>query len=153
MVRKTALSKLSISELQELLNKKLSQERKRLPKLKAKRKTLQAQLDELNQEIEAIGGAPPKRRKVVRNKRVGRPAAKKRTEKKRGTKRVTLPEALAAILSKAKGPMSPVQLANQIKKRRHPSAKSKSLRLQITTALSKRPEFKRVGRGQYQLKK
>lgn len=151
MARKPNLKNLSLPELQKLYEEKLAQEQKRLPKLIAKRDSLKAELEELNQQIETLGGETAAT-KPKRAKKAAKRAAKKRGRKTAG-KRVTLPDALASILSSSKDPMSPAQLTEEIQKMKHPSAKSKSLRLQITTALSKRPEFKKVGRGQYKMKK
>ena len=162
MARKPSTKNLSLLEIQEMLDQKIAQERKKLPKLIAKRDSLQEELDEVNQTIETLGGegAAPKKRRGRAAKKGPKKAAKK-TAKKRGGRRgggkgkgrVTLPEAIANVLSQSEAPMSPNEITSIIQKSKHPSAKSSSLRLQVTTALSKRPEFKRVGRGQYQFAK
>ena len=155
MARKPSAKNLSLLEIQELLESKIEQEKKKLPKLIERRDALQEELDDLNKLIDTLGGS-----QAAPKKRGRRPGAKKAAKKRgrraggRGGKgRVTLPDAIADILSKSGEAMSPNDITAIIAKSKHPSAKSSSLRLQVTTALSKRPEFKLVGRGQYQLAK
>ena len=151
MAKKLSVKDLSLDEIRQMLETKIEQEKKKLPSLIEKRDRLQEELDQVNRTIETLGGT------VSAPKPAGRPASK-RVAKKRGPRagkggRMTLPQAIVEILSKSDGPMSPNEITTIVQKSKHPSAKSESLRLQVTTALSKRPEFKRVGRGQYQLAK
>jgi len=157
MARKPSAKNLTLQEIQDLLEQKIAEERKKLPKLTAKRDRLQADLDEINEQIAAIEGSAgpaPKKRGRKPGRKPGRAAkGKARGPRRSRSGRVTLPQAIEKILAKSSEPMSPNQITAKIQRSKHPSAESKSLRLQVTTTLSKRDEFERVGRGQYQLAK
>jgi len=166
MVRKEpaprALKDLSIAELRELLTKKIAQEQKRLRPLKVKRSKLEAEIEKIDAEIAEIEGVAPPRRKgrprmseAVKKppKRRGRPpiqaGAPKATRRRGG--RVTIPQAIATVLSSAGKPMSVTEIRETILKQKLIPKISKSFGTQVAIALSKREEFKRVGRGMYSL--
>lgn len=173
MLNKSMIEKLSLADLQALVAAKIEEQRKRLPALLARRERLQSELNDLNEEIALLdgGSSPAPRAKAGRKKTgkrgPGRPrgsakaskasapakAPKRGAGRKAGGKRVTLPQALLKLLQGSSKPMSPNDLCAAIAKSNHPSAKSPSLRLQVTTALSKRPEFTRVGHGLYEATK
>lgn len=173
MLNKSIIEKMSLAELQALVAAKIEEQRKRLPTLLSRRERLQAELNAVNEEIALVEGgeAPARRAKAGRKKTgkrgPGRPrgsakalkaeapakAPRRGAGRKAGGKRVTLPQALLKLLQGSSKPMSPNELCAAIAKSNHPSAKSPSLRLQVTTALSRRPEFTRVGHGLYEASK
>jgi len=100
MVRKPSKARLiktlSLAELRAALEERLSQDVKKIAGLKEKRDKLAAQVEDLNQEIEAIEGAPAPRRgrprvakKAVRRaRRAKKAAAKKAVRRKAAPKKV-----------------------------------------------------------------
>lgn len=143
----TTLTSLSIAEIQSLLEKKISQERKRLPALEKKRDKLASQLEELDSKIAAIRGSAPARR--------GRPG--RRTRKgagairaKRGGK-TTIPAAIHQVLEAAGKPMKAIEIRDAILKKKLIKGVKKSFAAQVNIALGKHKEFKRKGRGVYSL--
>ena len=70
------LKNLSVAEVRALFEKKMKQEKKRLPALKAKLKTLMKQVAQITKELEAIEGVAAK------------PVRKRRRMKKRAAKKV-----------------------------------------------------------------
>ena len=153
MAKKISLKDLSLLEIQELLNQKIALEQKKLPKLLEKRDRLQAELDALNRQIETLEGGGGDSKKVAPGAARGAKRGPRRRARKGKGKRVTLAQAVAEVLGKSKRPMTPTEITKVIERSKHPSAQSASLRLQINNILTKREEFERLGRGQYQLKK
>lgn len=170
----SALKKLSTSELRELLEARLAQERKRLPALRAKSAKLAKEIAKIDAEIAAIEGTAPAAKKPVRRKkRVARkaapkpaPAAKKAKAKRRpakkaakkaakkvarGGKRVTLPMAITQVLSDAGKPLSLAEIRAAIIKKKLLANISKSFPVQVAITLGRHKEFKRVGKGVYSL--
>jgi hypothetical protein len=149
------LKKLTIAELQALLDKKISQERKKLPRLQNKRDNLASQLEEIDAEIAAIEGSASS----------GRGAAKRRGRKpgRRGRKAVagsiraeragkmTIPAAIHQVLQDAGKPMRAVDIRNEILNRKLIKGTKKSFPAQVNIALGKHKEFKKKGRGLYSL--
>jgi len=148
------LKNLSIADLQALLEKKRSQERKKLPALQRKRDKLASQLEGIDTVIAAISGPAPSRRGAAkrRGRKPGRPA-KKGTgtiRAKRGGK-MTIPAAIHQVLEQAGKPMKAVDIRNAILKQKLVKGVKKSFPLQVSHALSVHKEFKRKGRGVYSL--
>ena len=176
MVRKStgglsALKKLSTSELRDLLEARLAQERKRLPALRAKSAKLAKEIAEIDAEIAAIEGtapaaekpAKPKRKAVRKAARKSAPAAKKakkakgrpakKTAKKaaRRGERVTLPMAIEQVLSEAGEPQSLSEIREAIIKKKLLPNISRSFPVQVAITLGRYKQFKRVGKGIYSL--
>ena len=63
--------------------------------------------------------------------------------------RVTLPQAIAQVLKSAGEPQSPKEIREAILAQKLIPKVSKSFATQVANALSKRDEFKRVGKGTY----
>jgi HB1/ASXL restriction endonuclease-like protein with HTH domain len=165
MVRKQSsaqlLKSLSLADLQELLEKKVAEDAKRVAVLKTKRAKIAEQLAQVENDIAVIEGpassAAPK--KIVRKK--GKKARTKRAAKKTTAKKVaakkstrtggklTIPQAIAQVLKAAGKPQSVKEIRETILAQKLISKISKSFGVQVAIALSKRDEFKRVGKGTY----
>lgn len=143
----SSLKSLSIADLQALLEKRISKERKKLPTLQAKRDKLASQLEEIDAEIAAIGGsAPAKRRGRKPGRRGGR--AKGAIRATRGGK-MTIPAAIQQVLEEAGKPMKGVDIKNAILKQKLIKGVKKSFAAQVNIALGR--HFRKKGRGVYTL--
>jgi hypothetical protein len=149
-----SLTNLSIAELQDLLEKRIARERKKLPALQKKRDKLAGQLEEINTAIVAIEGSEPSRRGAVK-RRGGKPG--KRTSKITGTFRetrggkMTIPAAIHKVLEEAGTPMKSSEIRDAILKKKLTKGAKKSFPAQVNIALNRRKEFKKKGRGVYSL--
>lgn len=161
---KTLIKSLSIADLQEIIERKAAEEKKRLPELRARLSELESEIAEVEAEIGAIesaSGAAPKRRpgrppkkKAGRRRGPGRPKAKRGAKRGKRTKRkTTLREAIATALGQQKKAMSPAQVRDAILDQNLYGKPTKTFYQQIVIRLSQSPEFVSVGRGQYKLKK
>ena len=150
----SALRSLTIAELQNLLDAKVDQERKRLPALEEKRDELAERLEEIETEIAAIRGSAPARRGAAkrRGRKPGRPAGKSKgtIRSKRGGK-TTIPAAIHQVLESAGKPMKAVDIRNAILQKKLIKGVKKSFPMQVSHALSVHKEFKKKGRGVYSL--
>jgi hypothetical protein len=162
----SALKKLSTSELRELLEARLVQERKRLPALQAKSAKLAKEMAKIDAEIAAIEGTAPAAVRPARRmaKAVRKaapkpmPAAKRARAKGRPAKRVargggrvTLPVAIEQVLSEAGKPLSLAEIRDAIIRKKLLANISKSFPVQVAITLGRHREFKRVGKGIYSL--
>ena len=182
---KRGLAGVTIRQLQSEIKRRQS----RLKTLQRRRRNVQSQLDELDEEIATLGvargpGRPAKKKvakkrgRPAKKKKRGRPAKKKAKRKagrkkaarkktaKRGKKKVakkktakkarggrqklTLPAALAKVMSKTK-PMAIGDIVAAVKKAGYKSS-SKGFRGIVSQTLAKEPKYRRRGRGQYVLK-
>jgi hypothetical protein len=146
----TTLRSLSIADLQALLEKKISQERKKLPALQKKRDKLASQLEAIDAEIAAIGGSAPSRRGAAkrRGRRPGKATGTIRA--KRGGK-MTIPAAIHQVLEKAGKPMKSADIRDAIIKQKLIKGRKKSFAAQVNIALNRHKVFKKKGRGVYSL--
>jgi hypothetical protein len=165
--RQSTPSELSIAELQELLEKKVSEESKKLPQLKKRQADLQGELDSLDAEIRAIEGISPSAAKIAPKKRgpkagakrrgratakATKPAAKKAAKRRAGKSgKMTVAMAIHKVLEEAGKPMKAQEIKDAIWEKGLLSNYSKSFPQQVAIALSKGKEFKKVERGVYSL--
>lgn len=143
----SSLKSLSITDLQALLEKKLTQERRKLPALQNKRDNLASKLEAIDAEIAAIGGAPTaKRRGRKPGRRGGR--AKGAIRATRGGK-MTIPAAIQQVLEQAGKPMKAVDIKDAILKQKLIKGIKKSFAAQVNIALGR--HFRKKERGVYSL--
>ena len=130
-----------------------------LRSLKSKRAKIAEELAQVENEIAAVEGpvarpsAPPKdvappKAKRGRKKRAKRAPAQEKVQQKG---RITLPQAIAEVLTASGGAMKAVDIRDAIIKQKLLPKISKSFAGQVAMALSTRKEFKRVGRGTYSM--
>ena len=151
------LAKVTVAALQAELNR-------RLESLQAKRDAVAAELEELETELAAYGGAPaprrrarvgrPPKRRVGRpaktKKRVGRPARKKRAGGKRPRNKLNLVDSLAKLLKNRT--MSVTDMSEAVQKAGYKTS-SPNFRTIVNQTLINNPKiFSRVARGQYTAK-
>jgi HB1/ASXL restriction endonuclease-like protein with HTH domain len=169
MVRKQSsaqlLKSLSLADLREVLEQKLAVDAKRVAVLRSKRDRMTEQLAEVDNEIAVIEGpaakpsappkppAPPKAKRARTKKAVKKTTAKKvaATTSTRKGGRVTIPQAIAQVLKAAGKPLSVKEIRETILTQKLIAKISKSFGVQVAIALSKRDEFKRVGKGMYSM--
>lgn len=150
----STLSSLTIADLQALLEKKVSQERKKLPALQKKRNKLASQLETIDAAIAAIGGSVPARRGAA--KRRGRKPSRRgrrdggTIQATRGGK-VTIPAAIHQVLEQAGTAMKSSEIRDTILKNKLIKGAKKSFAAQVNIALNKYKQFKKKGRGVYSL--
>jgi len=141
---KKKMQSMSVADLERMLK----QAKDEVGQLQKERAGLVARLDEIDARLARLGA--PKKRGA---KRKGLGAAKKKQAvtkvgKKRGRKKMTLAEHVAKVLHAAKGPVSPQQITEAIRKKG--VSKSKYLNTQVMQILrGGKVAVKKVGRGQY----
>ena len=136
MVRKAV----SIPELKKLL----AQREKELAKLAARRKRLAGQLEQMEERIAELEGAPAGRgrRKAAVKARRGRP--------RKARERKTMRQAVAEVLGATRKALGPKEIAEALPVVGYVS-RSKNLVTMVGQVLSGNPEFRRVARGKYRL--
>ena len=159
------------------LKQEIARRQRRLTTLQRRRRSVAAQLGELDDEIAALGpargpGRPAgakKKRRAVKKKKVGRPKGKKkvvRTVKKkvrrsakkktarggaRGRNKLSLGDTLAKVLN-AKRPTRVIDAVKAVLKAGYKTkAKGKNFATIVNQALTSDGRFKKVSRGQYVL--
>ena len=175
MVRKPTKSQLvksfSLEELRAALETKLAQDAKAIDKLRAKRDKLAATLEEVNNEIEIIEGAPvrepisppkkrrgrkPKAKKAAR-KSAPKPAVKKKASSKKVAGRgrtkgkMSLTQAIEKVLSESRTRLSPKEIRAAIVDQKLIPRISKSFVQQVANTLSRGGQFKRSKNRTYSL--
>jgi hypothetical protein len=156
MVRRTksttSLKNLSIADLQELLEKRIAQELKKLAALQKKRDKLAGQLEDIDAAIAAIGGSAPARRGAAkrRGRKPGRRGRRaKSTIRAERAGKMTIPGSIHQVLSEAGKPMKSSEIQETILKKKLIKKPKKSFSAQVNMALAK--HFKKKGRGVYSL--
>jgi hypothetical protein len=95
------LKNLSVAEVRALFEKKLKQEQKRLPALKAKLAALMKRVDRVNRELEAIEGKADVKPVVKRRRRKKKAAVKKIVVRKKAAKKKVVKAARKKAVKKA----------------------------------------------------
>ena len=147
------LKKASTSMLLAEVNKR----RKSLPKLRRQRTQLLTRLEKVQSRIEELGGdhsagqrGPGRLRKPSGKRGPGRPpkkaGVKKTTRRKRAKNKISLADALAAVMTQK--PMKIADIISAVKQKGYRSS-SNQFRNIVTQRLVADKRFKRVGRGEY----
>jgi hypothetical protein len=130
MPRQANVNGFSIVQLEKMLDER----RSRIGSLQRKRSRFQRQLDAVDAQISALGGSGRARGARPRNK-------------------VTLNEAIVAVLKKSVGPMKVSDIARNARDSGY-SSSSSNFRVIVNQALIKDKRFAKAGiRGTYLLKK
>ena len=131
-----------------VLEQMLKRARDEVAGLQKERAGLAARLDEIDARLAELGASTKGRKRRKTGRIAKKKRAAKKTGKKRGRKKMTLAEHVARVLQAAKGPVSPQQITEAIKKKG--VSKSKYLNTQVMQILrSGKVAVKKVGRGQY----
>ena len=131
----------SIADLKKLLEAR----EKELAKLASKRKKLVAQLGKLDKQIADVKGrAAVRRRRAVAKARPGRPRGRRRKK--------TLKQAAGEILGATRKALGAKDIIAALPTVGYQSA-SKNLMTMVGSLLSRTPEFRRVSRGKYRLRR
>lgn len=140
--RRSKLANVPVAQLQAELER-------RQRELLDQREELQQQVDQIDQELAAIGASPRPRR----GRPPGRPAGTTRSTRTRGRRprgKVTLVDALQTAL---RGKTMGVSEVSQAVQKAGYKTKSKNFRTIVNLALTQHTDkFKRVSRGQYTAK-
>jgi hypothetical protein len=135
---KKRLSRVDTSELLSELNRR----RRSLPGLKKKRAKLARELAEVDEQIEALGGAAAAAPR-------GRRGAGTRAAGTRAANKMSLPEAMTKAMSKT-SPMSIKDITTKVQELGYIST-SENFSNIVSQTLSKDDRFEKVSRGQYKL--
>jgi hypothetical protein len=132
MARAASLARISISDLEELLESR----RLELRRLDRQRTKWQKKVDQLTRRIVSLGGENGQR---------GRSAQRARND-------ASLPQAIGQVLSKARGPMNVGVIAEKVRASGYQS-NSANFRQLVNMTLVKDERFVSTERGMYILKK
>jgi len=128
----------SISELQQILIIK----KKNLAELNGKKKSLKAQLARVELDIKKLTG--------TKKRRVSKKARPKVRRKRAGRK--NLPQMIAAVLSKAKSPMSLKAITAAVLKAGYTTSSANFSNI-VSQVLYTKKEFKKISRGKFNISK
>lgn len=130
------LKKITTAEL----TAEIARREKNRSKLEARRKTLLAELAEIDAEL----GEAPRRR----GRKPGPKAGSGGGGRRRAKNDISLGDALAQAME-VRAVVSPSEAAEYVKKNGYKTT-SKNFNMMVSNALAKDPRFKRLSRGQYE---
>lgn len=158
MVRNTFstadLNEISLSDLQSILSRRIAEAQSKLPTLQARRDRIEAELAELESEIDSVSG-PASSAPVTRTERGRKPGRPRRNAGAKRTPRsdkMTLPKAIQKVLEDAGKPLNLAEIREAILEKGLVKKPTKSFPAMVSMALSKGEQFVKVDRGVYALK-
>jgi hypothetical protein len=145
---------MDVRTLEQILERRRSEEGKKLQRLLARRKQLEAALAKLDRVL----GAPSasQKGKKARKGRPGRPAKTTRVHRRPNARRmnkISLGDAIARVMAARSKPIHYKDLTSQIEKRGLYKTNSRNLLSTVAVTLKRDKRFRKVEPGMYSLRK